>query len=74
MHDIANGSKYFILTRPKLNMSGSSIENSYIEQDYAESGYFDDELLIIFDDNSSMLMNILLRTIVSFWSNYFSEK
>ena len=74
MHDIANGSKHFILTRPQSNMSGSSVENSYVEQDYAESGYFDDELLIIFDDNSSKSMNILLRTIVSFWSNYFSEK
>ena len=73
MHDIANGSKHFILTRLKLNMSGSSVENSYIEQDYAESGYFDDELLIIFDDNSSKSMNILLGTVVSFWSNYFSE-
>ena len=74
MHDVANGSKNFRLTRPKSNMSGSSVENSYVEQDYAESGYFDDELLIIFDDNSSMSMNILLRTVVSFWSNYFSEK
>jgi len=55
-------------------MSGSSVENSYVEQDYAESGYFDDELLIIFDDNSSKSMNILLGTVVSFWSNYFSEK
>lgn len=72
MHDLANGSKHSIVTRPKAPISGTSKQfgafSSQFSNDFSKTA-----LLIQMQDGSRLYFDDEIKIVMQFWKDYFKN-
>jgi hypothetical protein len=74
MHDIVTGAKHFTVSRPKSDMSGSSLDWQDVYADTYRDSYGVEMLMVEFASGDSHAMLALLGEVLTFWVAYFSIK